>query len=73
MAALSIAQCRTMASLLQSHGQSDHAHNVEMAVSMVVAIVSKEVGQDRLARAMAWVSEQTSDETNSNAPFPALH
>ena len=55
VAALSISQFATMVGLLRSCGQSDHADNVEAAISAVIAIVSNEIGKDNLSRAMRWV------------------
>ncbi len=59
VAALSIAQCATTVNLLRAHGQDEHADNVEAAISMVIAIISNELGRDTLSRAMKWASDKT--------------
>ncbi len=59
VAALSIAQCATIVNLLRAHGEDEHADNVEAAISMVIAIISNELGRDTLSRAMKWASDKT--------------
>ncbi len=59
VAALSIAQCATTVNLLRAHRQDEHADNVEAAISMVIAIISNELGRDTLSRAMKWASDKT--------------
>ncbi len=59
ISALSIAQCATTVNLLRAHGQDEHADNVEAAISMVIAIISNELGRDTLSRAMKWASDKT--------------
>ncbi len=59
VAALSIAQCMTTVNLLRAHGHNEHADNVEAAISMVIAIISNELGRDTLSRAMKWASDKT--------------
>lgn len=58
VAALSLAQCNTVVSLLRAHGQSEHADQMEAAMSVVVSIVSNELGRETLARAMNWASDE---------------
>ncbi len=57
VAALSIAQCATIVNLLRAHSQDEHANNVEAGISMVIAIISKELGRDTFSRAMIWASD----------------
>ena len=59
VAALSIAQCATTVNFLRAHGHDEHADNVEAAISMVIAIISNELGRDTLSRAMKWASDKT--------------
>ncbi len=40
VAALSIAQCRTVVSFLHARRQDEHAENVEAAINAVIAIIS---------------------------------
>lgn len=58
VAALSLAQCNTVVTLLRAHGQSEHADQMEAAISVVVSIVSNELGRETLARAMNWASDE---------------
>lgn len=73
VAALSIAQCTTVANLLRAHGQNEHAENVQAALSRVIAILSNELGRDTLAQAMDWVSEQREDGAELPESVKALH
>jgi hypothetical protein len=58
VAALSLAQCNTVVTLLRAHGQEKQADNMEAAISVVISIVSNELGRDTLASAMSWASEE---------------
>ncbi len=58
VAALSLAQCTTVVTLLRAHGQDEHADSMESAIDVVVSIVSNELGRDRLADAIDWASEE---------------
>ena len=58
VAALSLAQCNTVVTLLRAHGQDEQANNMEAAISVVVSIVSNELGRETLASAMSWASEE---------------
>ncbi len=58
VAALSIAQCTTAVNLLRAHGQGEHAENMEAAISVVVSLISKELGRGTLAQAMSWASDE---------------
>ena len=64
VAALSLAQCNTVVTLLRAHGQSEQADNMEAAISVVVSIVSNELGRETLASAMNWASEEIGDGNN---------
>jgi hypothetical protein len=64
VAALSLAQCNTVVTLLRAHGQSEHADQMEAALSVVVSIVSNELGRDTLARAMTWASGEIGHANN---------
>ena len=58
VAALSLAQCNAVVTLLRAHGQNEHAKNMEAAISVVVSIVSSELGRETLASAMNWASDE---------------
>ena len=58
VAALSLAQCNTVVTLLRAHGQDEQADNMAAAISVVVSIVAKELGRETLANAMSWASEE---------------
>jgi len=58
VAALSLAQCGTVVTLLRAHGQDEQADNMEAAISVVVSIVSDELGRDTLANALSWASQE---------------
>jgi hypothetical protein len=73
VAALSIAQCRTVVNFLHARGQDEHAENVEAAITAVVAIISDELGRDTLARAMKWVSDQAGDGAEPAESVTQLH
>jgi len=73
MAALSIAQCRTVVNFLHARGQDEHAENVEAAITAVIAIISDELGRDTLARAMKWVSDQAGDGAEPAESVTQLH
>ena len=73
MAALSIAQSRTIVNLLHARGQDEHADNVEAAINAVIAIISDELGRDTLAQAMKWVSDQTGDAAELAESVTQLH
>jgi hypothetical protein len=64
VAALSLAQCNTVVTLLRAHGQTEHADQMEAAISVVVSIVSNELGRDTLARAMSWASNEIGHANN---------
>lgn len=61
VAALSLAQCNTVVTLLRAHGQREQAENMEAAISVVVSIVSNELGRETLASAMSWASDEIGD------------
>ena len=61
VAALSLAQCNTVVTLLRAHGQTEQADNMEAAISVVVSIVSNELGRETLASAMSWASNEIGD------------
>ena len=61
VAALSLAQCNTVVTLLRAHGQTEQADNMEAAISVVVSIVSNELGRETLADAMNWASDEIGD------------
>ena len=73
MAALSIAQSRTVVSFLHARGQDEHAENVEAAINAVIAIISDELGRDTLAQAMKWVSDQAGDGAELAESVTQLH
>jgi hypothetical protein len=58
VAALSLAQCNTVVTLLRAHGQDEQADNMESAISVVVSIVSNELGKETLANAISWASDE---------------
>jgi hypothetical protein len=58
VAALSLAQCNTVVTLLRAHGQDEQANNMESAISVVVSIVSNELGKETLANAISWASDE---------------
>lgn len=58
MTALSLAQCATAVTLLRAHGQDEHADSMEAAISMVVSIVSNQLGRDTVEQAMRWASDE---------------
>jgi len=64
VAALSLAQCNTIVTLLRAHGQKEHADHMEAAMSVVVSIVSNELGRETLARAMSWASDEIGHGNN---------
>ena len=64
VAALSLAQCNTIVTLLRAHGQAEHAAHMEAAISVVVSIVSNELGRETLARAMTWASDEIGHANN---------
>ena len=64
VAALSLAQCNTVVNLLRAHGQREQADNMEAAISVVVSIVSNELGRETLASAMSWASEEIGNGNN---------
>lgn len=64
VAALSLAQCNTVVTLLRAHGQKEHADQMEAAISVVVSIVSNELGRDTLAKAMTWASDEIGHGNN---------
>lgn len=68
VAALSLAQCATAVTLLRAHGENEHANSMEAAISMVVSIVSNQLGRDTVAQAMRWAS----DELGSDADLSGL-
>lgn len=68
VAALSLAQCNTVVTLLRAHGQTAQADNMEAAISVVVSIVSNELGRETLASAMSWAA----DEIGDGAKLPDL-
>ncbi len=73
VAALSIAQSRTVVSFLHAHGQEEHAENVEAAINAVIAIISDELGRDTLAQAMKWVSDQAGGGAELAESVTRLH
>ncbi len=73
VAALSMAQCMTMVSLLRASGQNEHAENVEAAMNAVIAIVTDELGREALAQAMRWVSDQTGQGAALSESIAARH
>lgn len=58
VAALSLAQCTSVANLLRAHGQDGHADSMEAAMNVVVNLIADELGRDTLAEAMSWVSDE---------------
>ncbi len=58
VAALSLAQCATAVTLLRAHGENEHANSMEAAISVVVSIVSNQLGSDTVAQAMSWASAE---------------
>jgi hypothetical protein len=64
VAALSLAQCNTVVTLLRAHGQDEQASNMEAAISVVVSIVSNELGRETLASAMSWASDEIGHGNN---------
>ena len=58
VAALSLAQCNTVVTLLRAHGEDEQADNMESAISVVVSIVSNELGKETLANAISWASDE---------------
>ena len=58
VAALSLAQCNTVVTLLRAHGEDEQADNMESAISVVVSIVSNELGKETLANAISWASNE---------------
>jgi len=64
VAALSLAQCNTVVTLLRAHGQTEHAEQMEAAISVVVSIVSNELGRETLAQAMSWASNEIGHGNN---------
>ena len=73
VAALSVAQCTTVANFLRARGQDEHAKNVEAAINAVIAIISDELGRDTLAQAMKWVSDQAGDGAELAESVTQLH
>ncbi len=73
VAALSIAQCATVANFLRARDQDEHAENVEAAINAVIAIISDELGRDTLAQAMEWVSDQAGEGTEPAEFVTGLH
>ncbi len=73
MAALSIAQCRTVVNFLHARSQDEHAENVEAAINAVIDLISDELGRDTLAQAMKWVSDQTGDDAELAEYVTQLH
>jgi hypothetical protein len=66
VAALSMANGAALARLLRAHGMSAHADALEAALNEVASIVSTQVGQDNLAEAVNWVTDQMwGDEQNA--------
>ncbi|MEM7224989.1 MAG: hypothetical protein AAF495_18570 [Pseudomonadota bacterium] len=68
IAALSLAQCNSVVTLLRAHGQDGHADGMEAALNMVMTIVAEELGRDTLSQAIAWAS----DELGRGADLRAL-
>ena len=64
VAALALAQCNTAVTLLRAHGQDEHADSMEAAISVVVSIVSNELGRETLASAMRWASDEIGHGNN---------
>ncbi len=64
VAALALAQCNTAVTLLRAHGQDEHADSMEAAISVVVSIVSSELGRETLASAMSWASDEIGHGNN---------
>ena len=58
VAALSLAQCNTVVTLLRAHGEDEQADNMESAISVVASIVSNELGKETLANAISWASNE---------------
>ncbi len=58
VAALSLAQCNTVVTLLRAHGEDEQADNMASAISVVASIVSNELGKETLANAISWASDE---------------
>ena len=69
LAALSILNGVNCAKLLRSHGQFEHAGNLESAMAALTDILSSQVGRDTLSEALDWASAEMWDgDASSDAP-----
>ncbi len=73
VAALSLAQCNTVVTLLRAHGEDEQADNMESAISVVVSIVSNELGKETLANAISWASDEIGHGNDLSQLVTALH
>ena len=73
IAALSLAQCNTVVTLLRAHGQAEHAEKMAAAIAVVVSIVSNELGRETLASAMSWASEEIGNGNSLTELVPTPH
>ncbi len=73
VAALSLAQCNTVVTLLRAHGEDEQADNMESAISVVVSIASNELGKETLANAISWASAEIGHGNDLSQLVTALH
>ena len=68
VAALSMAHGAALAKLLRAHGRGTHADNIEAALQDFAEIITGEVGQTVLDRALSWVAHHSWDQGGSLPP-----
>ncbi len=73
VAALSLAQCNTVVTLLRAHGEDEQADNMASAISVVASIVSNELGKETLANAISWASDEIGHGNDLSQLVTALH
>ncbi len=71
--ALSLAQCATAVTLLRAHGQDEHADSMEAAISMLVSIVSDQLGRDTVEQAMRWASNEVGSAAGPSGLVTSRH
>ena len=59
VAALWMLHGKACVKLLQAHGRTDHAGNMDAALSQIRDILAAELGAEALAEALDWATEQT--------------
>ena len=69
LTALWIMHGGSLAGLLRSHGERDHAENLELALQTISQILGEEIGTQLWREAMDWASDRilTGDEAPASS------